>query len=278
MKPICLAIIMMSCVSVFARNIELLNSDDQQTLDKLEVLQWCSKISEKDECFVTNALTSSKDSIAEAALCVAIVHDIRGLKDQIQQGVGPSNGYCRLLSNLVVDGFEKKQSPIESLMRSSLLKDVPNQLREKANHFIAVFVARKYRGGEVPKINLNGLEFSSLDQKILQYSKLSSKDVVADVIGKLRQAEVAGANEYDLVRVLNSYEGVAIDDILNPLQDKEGTTVYGKMLLLSAIDGQISKMTAAEKQRTLSALRCMKRDEKQVERMFRRVEKRLENN
>lgn len=279
MKQICVMIIMLACTSVFARNIEHLDSGEQKTIVALDALQWKLDLSAQEESVVTNALKSTKDSIAEVALCVAVVHDLSGLKEMLQPGIGPSGGYSRLLSRVVVDGIDEGQSAIESLRGGNLLKQVPKdahaEVREKANHIIAVFVARMLRRGEAPKIQWEDLTFSSFDRKLLQYSKQSSVEVTRKIIGQLGQASVAGADEYDLIRVLDSCEDVNVDAMLEAFKG-EGTGVYGKVLLLSCIERRASKMTDEERQKAKLVLGKDETKDKRVERALKRVEMQLE--
>jgi hypothetical protein len=266
---------MFACVSVFARNIEPLDADEQNALDTLEALQWTSDLSQQEVSLATNALTSSKDSIAAVALCVVIVHDLPGLKEMLLRGVGPSGGYSRLLSSAVLDGLKERKGAVESLCGSNLLKqDV--ELREKANHIIAVSVARMLRGGEVPKTQWEDLTFSSVDQKLLQYSKQPPAEAVNRIIRQLGQASVAGTDEYDLVRVLDSYEDVNVDAVLEAFKG-EGTRVYGKVLLLVCVERRVSKMNDEDRQKVKSVLGTEEARDKRVERALKRVEKRLEN-
>ena len=119
MKQICVIMIMLACTSVFARNIEPLDSGEQETFDQLKAMQWKVDLSEQEVSLATNALTSVKDRIAEAALCVVILHDLPGLGKMLQRGVGPLGGYSRLLSSAVIDGLEEGHSAIESLRGKS---------------------------------------------------------------------------------------------------------------------------------------------------------------
>lgn len=279
MRTICIMMILLSCMSVYAQNVELLDPDEQETLNALEVLQWSEGLSTNQVAFVTNALYSSIDTVAEVALRVAIMHDVSGLKEMLQRGIGPSDGYSRLLSRAVIEGLEEGQSAIESLLGKHLLKQVPKdahaEVKGKASHIIAFYVSRKLRRGEVPGFTWENLEFSSFDRKLLQYSKRPSVDVTREIIGQLGQASVAGSDEYDLVRVLDSYVDVSLDVMLEAFK-AEGTEVYGKVLLLSCVEERVSRMTDEEKQKVKSALEEHETQDKRIERALKRLQKRLE--
>ena len=271
-------VVFFACISVYARNIELLNPDEQQILDTLEGMQWSDDLSEDQEVYINNALCSTKDAIAEVALSVAILHDMPGLREMLQREVGPSDGYSRILANTVICGLKEGQSAIESLLSNNLLKQVPidaqAEVRENANHIIAYFVARVLRRGEVPKFEWDDLEYSSYERRLLQYSKRPSAEVTREIIRELGQASVAGAVEYDLVRVLNSYEEIDVGAVLEVLKDKD-TGVYGKVLLLTCIEYQVSKMTEEDRQKVKTSLGKYEAKNKIVERALKRVKNQL---
>lgn len=278
MRIICTIIIMLACISVYARNVELLNPDEQQILDTLEGLQWSDDLSEDQEAFIANALCSTKDAIAEVALSVSILHDWSGLKEMLQREVGPSDGYSRILANTVNSGLEEGQSAMESLLSSNLLKKIPidaqAEVREKANHIVAFYVARLLRRGEVPTFEWDDLEYSSYERRLLQYSKRPSAEVTREIVKELGQASVAGVDEYDLVRVLNSYEEVDVGAVLEVFKEKD-TGVYGKVLLLACMEYQVSKMTEEDRQIVKSALEKYEEKNKIVERALKRVKQQL---
>ena len=109
MKPILTMTFILACVSALGRNIEPLSPDEEGVVSKLEALQWRAALSSNETALVANSLVSPKDTIAEAALCVAAAHDFRDLREHLQRGVGPANGYSRLLANIIANGLENRQ-------------------------------------------------------------------------------------------------------------------------------------------------------------------------
>lgn len=279
MKKMCMMMVMLACANGFADNIQMLTSDEQKVGDVLDALQWKADLSAQENCVVTNALQSTKEKIAELALCVAVVHDLSCLKEMPQSGIGPSDGWSRILSKAVVDGIAEGRSPIDSLRSTELVKKVPKDaqagVREKAAHIIAVSVVRTLRRGKTPIIQWEDLPVSSVDKQILQYSKQPSEEVTRRIIRQLGQASVAGGDEYDLVRVLDSYEDVNVDAILDAFRG-DGTGVYGKILLLVCIESRASKMTDEERKKAKSVLGKDETKDKRVERALKRVEMQLD--
>lgn len=281
MKRMCMIMVMLVCANGFANNIELLGSDDQKVSVALDALQWKADLSAPERSVVTNALKSTKERVVELALCVAIVHDLAGLKEMLQAGIGPSEGWSRILSKAVVDGIAEGRSPIDSLRRTELVKNVPEDaqsgVREKAAHIIAVSVVRTLRRGEVPKIQWEDLPLSSVDRQILQYSNQPSGEVTRRIIRQLGQASIAGMAEYALVFVLDSYQDVNVDDLLDTFRS-DGTGVCGKNLLLFCIERRagMSKMTEAERQKVVLMLGKDETKDKGVARALKRVVKQLE--
>lgn len=280
MKPVYFVTMMIACMSAFAENIEPLNSNEVDMLNKLEILQWQSELSEQEMEFVTNALVSSKDTIAEAALCAAIVHDFHDLRETLRQGVGPANGYGRLLASVVADGLEKGRRPIESLRRSNLLESVPEnakgQIGQKAGHIVAVMTARMFRLGEMPEIDASEFTFNPFDQKLLLYSKYPAAEAKEKIIQTLAQATIASENEHDLISVLASYEDVSLDSMVSAFEN-EKTGEYGKLLLVRAIEKRASRLTNSERQKAKSVFgkhyAGSKRIERAVQRLFGELEK-----
>ena len=283
MRAIYLMMMLLACMSVYAQNIEFLNPDEQRIHDTLEGLQWGDGLSKDQIEYVTNALCSTKDAIVEIALNVAILHDLPGLKDMLERKVGPSNGYGGILAATVGCGLEEGQSAIESLRRISLKRQAPQdarteetEVREKAKHIIAIYIASALRRGEVPEFEWDVLEFNSYERRLLQYSMRPSADVTREITRELARASVAGVDEYDLVRVLDSYEKVDVDDVLQTIQN-ESTEVYGKVLLLAFIEMRVWKMTAEERRKVESALGIYETKDNRIERALKRVTKQLEN-
>jgi len=279
MKPIHIMAFILACVSALGRNIEPLSPDEEGVVSKLEALQWRAALSSNETALVANSLVSPKDTIAEAALCVAAAHDFRDLREHLQRGVGPANGYSRLLANIIANGLENRQQPIESLRRNHLLEIVPpdamDQLGQKAGHIAAVLTAKTLRNGVSSNIAPNEFTFSSFDQKLLLYSGYPAADAQRMIIQVLGRATVAGADEYDLIRVLASYDNLAVDSVLATFDD-EKTGEYGKLLMIRAVEKLASCFTDAEREKIKTAFGKHHSRSERIERALRQVSAELE--
>jgi hypothetical protein len=281
MKLLLAMTFIVASVSALARNAEPLTPDEGRVIGKLEALQWRATLSPEETAFVASSLASSKDAIAEAALCTAVVHDLRDLQELLQRGVGPANGYSRLLATIIAGGLEDGRGPLESLRRDHLLERVPRQLRhgiaQKAGRIAAVMAARMARKGAISSVDAHEFTFSSFDQMLLHYSEYPAADAKREIVQRLANATVAGTDEYDLVRVLASYEGADLDLILAAFED-EKTGEYGKLLLIAAVEEEdrLDSLTDAERQRAKAVFGEYHPESKTIERALRQVSAKLE--
>lgn len=123
----------------------------------------------------------------------------------------------------------------------------------KAGHIVAIQMAKRMRNGEVLEPDASKYAFSSLDLKLLQYSRLEKSNVVHEIISKLTTAKVAGKEEYELLEVLASFGHLDPMALLSAFED-EGTSKWGKLLIASGMELLSSSWTLAERRKVVGFL------------------------
>lgn len=260
MNGLLLTIIVAICSNGFAQNAELLSNEEQRILRSLETIQWSQSISEEHIKLVSNSLKSSKEVIVETSLCAAIVHGLPELKTLLQQGVGPANGFARILAEIVLRELARRgESPIATLrgarFEEASSRDIPLELRRKASRIVAVFMARELRSKRGLSADWKELELNSFNEKLLRYSELPSERAIDEIISDVRSATVASSAMFDLVRILCTYQDkVGLDVILDALESKEETTSYGKILFLWYVRYLIPGMNNKDRQKVRNVL------------------------
>lgn len=269
-RAICLMMFALAVEFTYA-DMEHISDDDYKALECLDVLQWRGALSTNDISLVTNCLYSPRDIVKTEALTVAVVHDLSGLKavleSMLKRRVGPI-GYSGMLASAIIEGMDGGLSAVESLRGSNALLRAAGSsnyidAKEKANHIIAVYVARTYRKGEASKLEWEDLEFSSYDRQLLKYSKLPFETVAREILSELSKASIAGREMCELACVLASYEEHAEDAAIEAFK-KDGTGRHGKILLLAYVRKRMSRIGDKGRQRVLSALKGIETDDESV--------------
>ena len=237
---------------------ERLTDREYEAVDRLNSLGSKSSLSQAEVTFVTNSLAASKSTIAEAALLVITVHDM------------PMPFHSdRVLAEIIVNGRKKGQSPANFLKRDSYTNDITHFtingnthklddwgymfINEKLGRIAAVYFAREMRQGKDVQFNENEYAFLRYDKLLLEYAKYPASEVPKMIISALVDVTTLTTHEYDLVRVLVSYDDINLDLILSTLK-KENLGKYAKLILLEILRRKMHDFGNADREKIRLAL------------------------
>ena len=267
MRFLVLAIVFCS-VKCFASGA-ILTGQDAETWLRLESFYFKPSLSQDEAAFVTNSLVTHKDTIAEAALCVIVVHDI---PLTFPSKIGREHGYNRTLAKIIANGRERKQSPVHFLCKDHYKDDMTpfvtswgavvlklddsflTLFNEKLGRMAAVFFARELRQGKNVTFNEDDYSFSDYDKLLLKYAKFPEREVPKMIIPDLAKVTSLSMQAHDLVRVLVSYDDINLDLILSTLQTKE-LSEDAKSLLLLVLTRKINALGSSGREKIRVALR-----------------------
>ena len=265
MKYLSLAIILY-CANCFA-DLEMLTHQDLETQRRLEDLKFRSSLSTDEVMFATNSLVMPRDTIVEAALCVIAVHNV---PVTFPSGMGSEYGQGRIMAEIIKKGRERKQPTISFLKKDSFRTDITHivkqgvsyelddssyrDINEKLGHIAAVFIAREMRQGKSIRFNGDDYSFSDYDKLLIEYAKYPASEIPKMIIPIFAEATHLTTQDYNLLRILISYEDINLDLVLSALQKKD-IGKYAKKILLEVLDSKVNALGSADQEKIRMALK-----------------------
>ena len=270
------------CINCFA-DTEPLTSQDFETIARLYNLGLRPSLSQGEIAFVTNSLTSPMHTIAEEALLVIAVHEIPvPLNDKITSE--------HVIAEIIANGRAQKQSVASFLKKNSYKRIITHftiysiaddrlgsdydVINERLGNIAAVLFTREIRQGKSVKFNKDEYSFSEYDELLLEYAEHPASEIPKMIIPALANVTLLTTYEYNLVRVLATYDDINLDLILSTLKSND-TSKYGKIILFDALLGKVGNLENADREKIRTTLQDNKYDDDDVEYRLERLKLRL---
>ena len=246
---------------------EILMGQNAETWLRLDSFNFKPSLSQDEVAFVTNSLVAPKYIIVETALCVMVVHNI---PITFPSGEGAIRESGRIIAKIIESGRERKQSPVDFLRKDHYRDDITHftvhgftsklsdssymGINEKLGRIAAVFFAREMRQGKNITFNEDDYSFSDYDKLLLKYAKYPEREVPRMIISALAKVKRLTMVEYDLAKVLVSYDDINLDLILSTLQ-KRYRNKYAKMILLEVLTRKSNDLGSLDREKIRGALK-----------------------
>jgi hypothetical protein len=235
-------ILLITAMPLRGQNPEPLDSLETNLYLSLRDMQWQKALNNQQLEQVRQAISSTKDVLALEALKVVYVHQLQNrFSNSLEKGAGPSWGYSPVIGKVLLNASKSTAAPEKSVRQSSGEKAIvqqadPDQVKEIVTSMLVLQKARQLRSGEKSSISIPETDLTPFHKLVLKYSVLPDEEAIKDILGKLTQASVAGAEEYDLVEVLNTYGEKGVGENVEQITDLAAlkkTTKYGRLLLIN---------------------------------------------
>ena len=247
--------------AVQAQNVEVLTPPEIVQHQALIDLQWAASLSAAEIEQVEQGLLSDRDRIVEEAIKAVALHRLERFVPVLEQGVGKSYSFARILGELTAQALAQEAANVEVRLQrltEAFLAEKTHHYRPLEDRVTGVLVIQKSkalrRGEDVAFAVPEAL--SPYHEMLLAYSAQPEDEAVASLLDQLAEAEVAGAEEYARLEVLDTYGRGAVAAGVQRLADPEtvGTmSAYGRLLLLRALRANLRHITEPER-RALSTL------------------------
>lgn len=261
-------ILLFSLNTAFAEmsNIEGLKTQAQlRQYEELKKMQWATDLTMSEKEIITDSLRSENDRVVIEALKVIAIHRLINQLPELDEGVGKSYGYGRILSRIIAEAMRSDPENIEEKLKNK----IDNELLPKANdivplkeHIKSILVLKKCRDLRMGKnrnivFSLNDISLSNYHKLLIKYSEMSRSDSIGEIIRKICSVNIAGDEEYNLVNILNTYGQESLHVVVEKLCDMDALkimTPYGRLLLINALKNGISGIQEKDRIKFLKLL------------------------
>lgn len=265
-------IISLFCGVVFGNQI-MLTTQETRLDFQLQSLQWKKTLSNAEKDKIISALASEKAPVVRSALKTVAVHEITSAIPAINKGIGVSDIDLNLFAKLAADAIASNRS-LDMQMEATTFSDKVNErdrkkIKEYVNQVEVVTETKSRRKGLKATDKLEKLKLTKLQKRLLKDAEKKEDLVINDIISTVSVAEIAGADQYDLVSVLRTYEPNSVQTVIQKLSNEEqvrNMSVYGKILLLSFLDTSIYTMPAEDREHCKIVFERFVNDEPRVNR------------
>ncbi len=263
--PTILLLVCTSFAPLRAQNVEILLSQHAIQYGKLIAIQWVEAPTEAQVEEIRDGLLSERDRIVEEAIKAVVIHRLEETLPILESGVGKSYSFARILGNLTAEVLSVGTRDLEDrLQRASaeFLADKSEDyapLRESVQSILVTQVSRSLRDSEAARLDIPEEALNEHQRLLLEYSARPQTEAINNIVEALSSAEIAGAYEYSLIAILDTYGGAPINEVISVLSDQEtlsGLGPYARLLFVRYLRGArvLNELTEEQRSALLSAL------------------------
>lgn len=184
-------------------NVQMPTAEQNRIYASLQRMMWQELLTEEQETEVVEALTMKSAATVVPALKVVALHNIIKANTVMRQGVGvePSTAEA---ARIIAASLVVLKEPITFLREQLNTFEVPDPAREEAirrhsgyskysiiRSIIIIAAAKRIRAGKKTTL-LEGLQLSSYEKKLIDYSKTPGHQSVTDIINKFSSIKIIG--------------------------------------------------------------------------------------
>lgn len=216
---------------------------------QLQSLQWKKTLSVEEKQKIVSALASKKDPVVRSALKAIGVHRVKEAIPTLNKGIGVSDVDLNQFAKLIVDAINSNNSLDEQMEQTDFPDKVNEKDRKKVKEYVnqteVVRETKSRRKGLKTKDRFKKLKLTKLQKHLLKDAGKKQDLAINEMISTLSTAEIAGADQYDLVTVLRTYDPNSVQAVIQKVSNEgqvQHMSLYGKILLLGFLDISIYTM------------------------------------
>lgn len=242
------------CIVSFGNTVMLTTRETKLDF-QLQSFQWKKTLSDAEKEKIVSALASDKDPIVRSALKVVAVHKVKDAVPALKKGIGVSDIDLNLFAKLIADAIDSNKDLDIQLENMTFSDEVTEKDREKIKEYVnqveVIKETKSRRDGSksITKLEEN-LKLTKLQTRLLSDARNKEDITINNIVDSLSTAKIAGADQYDLVNILRTYEPNSVQAVIQKLSNEEQVkdmSPYGKVLLLNFLD--ISIYTISDEDR-----------------------------